>query len=86
MNKQISMKANKITNHYQTRKDIQIFPVSNKQGKRMATFSNMLYLNNRKDVRLPVQLQRAMAAEAEAAREARAKVRETLVSSLLEKL
>lgn len=28
-----------------------------------------------KDVRLPVQLQRAMAAEAEAAREARAKVR-----------
>ena len=28
----------------------------------------------RKDVRLPVQLQRAMAAEAEAAREARAKV------------
>lgn len=30
---------------------------------------------HRKDVRLPVQLQRAMAAEAEAAREARAKVR-----------
>ena len=30
-----------------------------------------------KDVRLPVQLQRAMAAEAEAAREARAKVRWT---------
>ena len=29
---------------------------------------------NRKDVRLPQQLQRAMAAEAEAAREARAKV------------
>ena len=29
---------------------------------------------DRKDVRLPVQLQRAMAAEAEAAREARAKV------------
>jgi len=28
----------------------------------------------RKDVRLPVQLQRAMAAEAEATREARAKV------------
>ena len=28
-----------------------------------------------KDVRLPIQLQRAMAAEAEAAREARAKVR-----------
>jgi len=31
-------------------------------------------LNYRKDARLPVQLQRAMAAEAEAAREARAKV------------
>ena len=30
--------------------------------------------HNRKDVRLPVALQRAMAAEAEAAREARAKV------------
>ena len=29
-----------------------------------------------KDVRLPVQLQRAMAAEAEAAREARAKVKD----------
>ena len=34
---------------------------------------NVLYVNS-KDVRLPVQLQRAMAAEAEAAREARAKV------------
>ncbi|KAJ4449845.1 hypothetical protein ANN_01251 [Periplaneta americana] len=32
------------------------------------------HTENRKDVRLPVQLQRAMAAEAEAAREARAKV------------
>ena len=32
------------------------------------------HVNFRKDVRLPVQLQRAMAAEAEAAREARAKV------------
>ena len=32
-------------------------------------------LNCSKDARLPVQLQRAMAAEAEAAREARAKVR-----------
>ena len=31
-------------------------------------------VNYSKDVRLPVQLQRAMAAEAEAAREARAKV------------
>ena len=35
-------------------------------------------LNCSKDARLPVQLQRAMAAEAEAAREARAKVRQTL--------
>jgi hypothetical protein len=34
-----------------------------------------IYLVYRKDVRLPVQLQRAMAAEAEAAREARAKVK-----------
>ena len=34
-------------------------------------------LNCSKDARLPVQLQRAMAAEAEAAREARAKVRRT---------
>ena len=33
-----------------------------------------LIFHSRKDVRLPVQLQRAMAAEAEAAREARAKV------------
>lgn len=37
-------------------------------------YINFLYLYYRKDVRLPVQLQRAMAAEAEAAREARAKV------------
>ena len=37
--------------------------------------SCVLFLfNDSKDVRLPVQLQRAMAAEAEAAREARAKV------------
>ena len=38
---------------------------------------NLIYCLNlfySKDVRLPVQLQRAMAAEAEAAREARAKV------------
>jgi erythrocyte band 7 integral membrane protein len=34
----------------------------------------MPFLFYSKDVRLPVQLQRAMAAEAEAAREARAKV------------
>ena len=41
--------------------------------------SSYLRTNNifcSKDVRLPVQLQRAMAAEAEAAREARAKVRD----------
>lgn len=36
--------------------------------------SCFLFHTNSKDVRLPVQLQRAMAAEAEAAREARAKV------------
>ena len=34
----------------------------------------MIMIMFRKDARLPVQLQRAMAAEAEAAREARAKV------------
>ena len=34
----------------------------------------VIYYLYRKDARLPVQLQRAMAAEAEAAREARAKV------------
>ena len=34
-----------------------------------------------KDVRLPVQLQRAMAAEAEAAREARAKVKSSILIS-----
>jgi len=33
-----------------------------------------------KDVRLPIQLQRAMAAEAEASREAKAKVRSRLLS------
>ena len=36
-----------------------------------------------KDVRLPVQLQRAMAAEAEAAREARAKVTLGIVSGAM---
>ena len=40
----------------------------------------------RKDVRLPVQLQRAMAAEAEAAREARAKVKKRSVDSAAFKL
>ena len=43
--------------------------------ERRAAFKWCLNLCCRKDVRLPVQLQRAMAAEAEAAREARAKVR-----------
>ena len=38
-----------------------------------------IFPNYSKDVRLPVQLQRAMAAEAEAAREARAKVRNSRV-------
>ena len=38
------------------------------------TFIVILVPTNRKDVRLPTQLQRAMAAEAEAARDARAKV------------
>lgn len=37
----------------------------------------------RKDVRLPVQLQRAMAAEAEAAREARAKVKSVTTTSFI---
>ena len=41
---------------------------------RQKVFYNNLTLCS-KDVRLPVHLQRAMAAEAEAAREARAKVR-----------
>lgn len=36
--------------------------------------AKFVILYNSKDVRLPVQLQRAMAAEAEASREARAKV------------
>jgi len=38
------------------------------------SFSFLVVVEDSKDVRLPVQLQRAMAAEAEAAREARAKV------------
>ena len=39
---------------------------------------------SRKDVRLPVQLQRAMAAEAEAAREARAKVNNTAMTQKMD--
>ena len=42
--------------------------------KRMLYIGAVTLLLFRKDARLPVQLQRAMAAEAEAAREARAKV------------
>ena len=43
--------------------------------KMMINIINMMMINTpSKDARLPVQLQRAMAAEAEAAREARAKV------------
>lgn len=41
--------------------------------KKIVLFGHIL--SSSKDARLPVQLQRAMAAEAEAAREARAKVR-----------
>lgn len=41
---------------------------------------NQFASNSSKDVRLPVQLQRAMAAEAEATREARAKVCVALVT------
>ena len=40
----------------------------------MTIFTSTLSISS-KDVRLPIQLQRAMAAEAEATREARAKVR-----------
>ena len=42
--------------------------------KRFLPFSIIYYSSSIQDVRVPVQLQRAMAAEAEAAREARAKV------------
>ena len=41
------------------------------------TCLNIFFSDFSKDARLPVQLQRAMAAEAEAAREARAKVNNT---------
>jgi len=41
---------------------------------KLGRFNKQKKLSFSKDVRLPVQLQRAMAAEAEAAREARAKV------------
>ena len=43
----------------------------------------MAYLWHRKDVRLPVQLQRAMAAEAEATREAKAKVILTCITTCI---
>jgi hypothetical protein len=48
--------------------------VSCRQTTTTQTRITDLLPNYSKDVRLPVQLQRAMAAEAEAAREARAKV------------
>lgn len=41
-------------------------------------FAVFVFFFHSKDVRLPVQLQRVMAAEAEATREARAKVQSTL--------
>jgi len=41
-------------------------------------FAVFSFFFHSKDVRLPVQLQRVMAAEAEATREARAKVQSTL--------
>ena len=44
--------------------------------ERTSQVLTVIFLIYSKDVRLPVQLQRAMAAEAEAAREARAKVTE----------
>ena len=44
----------------------------------ISQFSLFVFLIHSKDVRLPVQLQRVMAAEAEATREARAKVQSTL--------
>ena len=46
-------------------------------------FVHVLFISifSRKDVRLPVQLQRAMAAEAEAAREARAKVTQDQITT-----
>ena len=52
--------------------DILIFFIFIMQIKIKFIYNNLI--NYSKDVRLPVQLQRAMAAEAEAAREARAKV------------
>ena len=62
-----------------------------KKKKTKKLQSNYLYITffacftNRKDVRLPQQLQRAMAAEAEASREARAKVsfRDSRIPDLL---
>ena len=49
----------------------------------IAVFKQYLHVYS-KDVRLPVHLQRAMAAEAEAAREARAKVKSTTFVKLLQ--
>ncbi len=58
--------------HSRLQKKVQAQVDSGKTNLRSYThFGMQIY---RKDARLPVQLQRAMAAEAEAAREARAKV------------
>ena len=52
----------------------QIFIIPRFPSNSLADLASMSMSTCSKDVRLPVQLQRAMAAEAEAAREARAKV------------
>ena len=52
----------------------QIFIIPRFHSNGLADLASMWTPTCSKDVRLPVQLQRAMAAEAEAAREARAKV------------
>lgn len=52
----------------------QIFIIPRFPSNGLADLASMWTPTCSKDVRLPVQLQRAMAAEAEAAREARAKV------------
>lgn len=54
---------------------VEMFVVSKYWNSFSKLFVIMIYIFfNRKDVSLPVQLQKAMAAEAEASREARAKV------------
>ena len=65
---------------------ITFFPIKNLCLKRLKPTNNTFVLQHSKDVRLPVQLQRAMAAEAEAAREARAKVSFFLASNSVYKV